>query len=127
MLKTLQAMKCESERECEKVVEELVMKTIDGFKKSEKLFVDHEVVSSINLSNRAFGSRNAEKAILTLSGDREQLKMLGLDEEKMDKFRGKGRKRDVGGKRTKECAVVGNGPISGKDRRKERRRGRRGC
>ena len=87
VLKTLQAMKCESERECEKVVEELVMKTIDGFKKSEKLFVDHEVVSSINLSNRAFGSRNAEKAILTLSGDREQLKMLGLDEEKMDKFR----------------------------------------
>ena len=43
--------------------------------------------------------------------------MLGLDEEKMDKFRGKGRKRDVGGKRTKECAVVGNGPINGKDRR----------
>ena len=128
VLKTLQAMKCESERECEKVVEELVMKTIDGFKKSEKLFVDHEVVSSINLSNRAFGSRNAEKAILTLSGgDREQLKMLGLDEEKMDKFREKGRKRDGDGKRTKECAVVGNGPISGKDRKKRGRRGRRGC
>lgn len=123
VLKTLQAMKCESERECEKVVEELVMKTIDGFKKSEKLFVDHEVVSSINLSNRAFGSRNAEKAILTLSGDREQLKMLGLDEEKMDKFRGKGRKRDGDGKRTKECAVVGNGPINGKDKSSSKREG----
>lgn len=123
VLKTLQAMKCESERECEKVVEELVMKTIDGFKKSEKLFVDHEVVSSINLSNRAFGSRNAEKAILTLSGDREQLRMLGLDEEKMDKFRGKGRKRDGDGKMTKECAVVGNGRISGKDRSTSKREG----
>ena len=106
-LKTLQALKCETEKECEKVVEELVSKIIDEFKKSEKLFVDHEVVSSINLSNRAFGSRNAERAILTLSGDKEQLKMLGLDEEKMNGFRELGRKR--GGK--KACAVVGNGPV----------------
>ena len=86
-------------------MEKLVSKIIDEFKKSEKLFVDHEVVSSINLSNRAFGSRNAERAILTLSGDKEQLKMLGLDEEKMNGFRELGRKR--GGK--KACAVVGNG------------------
>ena len=106
-LKTLQALKCETEKECEKVVEKLVSKIIDEFKKSEKLFVDHEVVSSINLSNRAFGSRNAERAILTLSGDKEQLKMLGLDEEKMNGFRELGRKR--GGK--KACAVVGNGPV----------------
>ena len=106
-LKTLQALKCETEKECEKVVEELVSKIIDEFKKSEKMFVDHEVVSSINLSNRAFGSRNAERAILTLSGDKEQLKMLGLDEEKMNGFRELGRKR--GGK--KACAVVGNGPV----------------
>ena len=118
VLKTLRGMRCESESACEKVVEELVLKTIDGFKKSEKLFVDHEVVSSINLSNRAFGSRNAEKAILTLSGDREQLKMLGLDEEKMYGFREKGRKRG-GAKKRKECAVVGNGPI----RREENNRG----
>ena len=60
-LKTLQELKCETEKECEKVVEKLVSKIIDEFKKSEKLFVDHEVVSSINLSNRAFGSRNAER------------------------------------------------------------------
>ena len=106
-LKTLQELKCETEKECEKVVEKLVSKIIDEFKKSEKLFVDHEVVSSINLSNRAFGSRNAERAILTLSGDEEQLKMLGLDEEKMNGFRELGRKR--GGK--KACAVVGNGPV----------------
>ena len=118
VLKTLRGMRCESESACEKVVEELVLKTIDGFKKSEKLFVDHEVVSSINLSNRAFGSRNAEKAILTLSGDREQLKMLGFDEEKMYVFREKGRKRG-GAKKRKECAVVGNGPI----RREENNRG----
>ena len=120
VLKTLRGMRCESESACEKIVEELVLKTIDGFKKSEKLFVDHEVVSSINLSNRAFGSRNAEKAILTLSGDREQLKMLGFDEEKMYGFREKGRKRGgASEKKRKECAVVGNGPI----RREENNRG----
>ncbi len=44
---------------------------------------------------------------MTLSGDKEQLKMLGLDEEKMNGFRELGRKR--GGK--KACAVVGNGPV----------------
>ena len=61
-LKTLQELKCETEKECEKVVEKLVSKIIDEFKKSEKLFVDHEVVSSINLSNRALGVGTAERA-----------------------------------------------------------------
>ena len=84
---------------------EVGFKIIDEFKKSEKLFVDHEVVSSINLSNRAFGSLNAERAILTLSGDEEQLKMLGLDGEKMNGF------RELGRKRVRKRARSWNGPV----------------
>lgn len=106
--------KCDSVDMCEKICEETVAKTIEGLLQSDRLFVDREIIGSINLSNRAFGSQNAEKAILALSddGDHKKMEILGFVENNHnEKFRGRAKQNINKKKKKRECAVVGNGPI----------------